>query len=209
MLRSMLAETESTGLADPFTRIVMALCDLIAARLSRPLTIRQRLARPLLLLLWSSLRRRIVRFARLAARAGPPDPRSPTGARDAGAGVRRPVDRLPRGHGWIIWLLGSEAAALAGQLSYLMGGAEMAAFLAGTPRAARLLRPLCHGLAIGGLVMPSPPVRADVTRSTTPRSGPSDLGQGDRGQDDPPTKPLMKRSGGVQAEAGPIVSKSR
>ncbi len=64
-----------------------------------------------------------------------------------------PRDRLPTGHAWLIRALGSEAAALAGQLETLLADPATKALLAAAPKALRSLRPLCRML---GLALPEP-----------------------------------------------------
>ncbi len=105
------------------------------------------LAVPLMLLLWSRLRRTAERFARLAAkvRAGTLPPprrrlRSPRPARP------QPL-RLPRGFAWLVRRL-PQAASAASQLQHLLADPAMADLLAAAPQAGRLLRPLCQMLGV-------------------------------------------------------------
>ncbi len=157
----------SPALADRFAHLVEGLRRAIAAR-----GVGLGLALPLMLLLWSRLRRTAERFARLAAkvRAGTLPPprrrlRSPRPARP------QPL-RLPRGVAWLLRRL-PQAAAAASQLQHLLADPAMADLLAAAPQAGRLLRPLCQMLGVrppparslssgrkqAGPVGPPPPVR--------------------------------------------------
>lgn len=60
---------------------------------------------------------------------------------------------LPRQFGWLVRAGGHEAAGLRAQLQHVMAQPEMAALLAASPQAVRLLRPLCRALAIGDDVL--------------------------------------------------------
>jgi hypothetical protein len=55
---------------------------------------------------------------------------------------------VPRRIGWLIRLVGYEAAGYASQLSYLLQDEEMKRHLATTPRLGRALRPLCRMLGM-------------------------------------------------------------
>ncbi len=130
------------ALADRFASLVEGLRRVLAARGAGAW-----LAGPLILLLWSRLRRTAERFARLAAKvhAGKLPPprrrlRSP-----------RPVQpqplRLPRGAAWLLRRL-PQAAAAASQLQHLLADPAVADLLAAAPQAGRLLRPLCRMLGV-------------------------------------------------------------
>ena len=130
------------------------------------------LAGPLMLLLWSRLRRTAERFARLAekVRAGalPPPRRRLRSPRPA----QPPPPLLPRGFAWLVRRL-PQAASAASQLQHLLADPAMADLLAAAPQAGRLLRPLCQMLGVrppparslssgrpqAGPVGPPPPVR--------------------------------------------------
>ncbi len=95
-----------------------------------------------------------------------PPPRPGGGARagqGAGQGAvpapRRQALRLPRERGWINKRL-AETGQCAAHLHLLLQDGEMARFLAQVPRAGRLLRPLCHALAVdlpAALALPARP----------------------------------------------------
>ena len=126
--------------------ILDMLCRAIADRGGRKL-----LAGPLVILIWTRLRRLSTRVLRLAARieAGtnkPPRPRRPRAAPRA----KRPPPplRLPRGKAWLIRLARLESAAAASQLRHLLAQPDMQALAAADPRMGRLLRPLCHMLGV-------------------------------------------------------------
>jgi hypothetical protein len=87
-------------------------------------------------------------FARLAAAPAPaPSPRRPHPA----GPHRRSV--LPTRRGWLVATLGSEAAAYASQLAFLLAEPEAAAALANSLAARRTLAPIRHML---GLTPPRP-----------------------------------------------------
>ena len=55
--------------------------------------------------------------------------------------------RLPRGFGWLLRVV-PETVAYGGQVEHLLADPKMTALLAASPQAGRILRPLCHMLAI-------------------------------------------------------------
>ena len=127
---------------DRFAGIIDGLCRAVAASLGR-----NGVTGPLIILIWSRLRRTATRFARLAARvrAGRPRvarrrPASPRPARP------RPP-RLPAGFAWLPRLV-PQTTAGASQLQYLLLDPEMAALIEAAPQAARILRPLCRMLGV-------------------------------------------------------------
>ncbi len=132
----------SPALADRFAHLVEGLRRVLAARGAGTW-----LAVPLMLLLWSRLRRTAERFARLAAKvhAGtlPPPRRRLRSPRPA----RPQTLRLPRGFAWLVRRL-PQAAAAASQLQHLLADPAMADLLAAAPQAGRLLRPLCRMLGV-------------------------------------------------------------
>jgi hypothetical protein len=60
---------------------------------------------------------------------------------------------LPRRFGWLVALVGYEAAGRGSQLSHLLGNPEMVTLMADVPQARRILAPLCRmlGVACDGL----------------------------------------------------------
>ncbi len=58
-----------------------------------------------------------------------------------------PFPRLPYKFAWLVRLV-PEAASYGSQLRHLLSEPEMAALLAASPQARRLLSPLCHMLAV-------------------------------------------------------------
>ncbi len=137
--------------ADRFALLIEALCRAVAARARA-----QRLAGPLLILVWSRLHRMALRFAALAARVR-------TGRLPARLAARRPSRSgppprlLPHGFAWLVRLV-PEAAASGSQLQHLLEDPELAALLAAAPQAGRILRPLCRMLGVrpppGPLTLP-------------------------------------------------------
>ncbi len=133
-------------------RVTRILCDLraaLAVRMHKPLTVSQRSAFSLLMLLWTRLHRIAERFAAIVARAAA-GPMPPLRSRLPGRTARppRPSDPLRRGVGWLMKLLGGEVAGCRDQLHYLLGGTEFAALLEAAPRVRLILSPLCRMLGI-------------------------------------------------------------
>ena len=155
--------------AERFSRILDLLCRAIAARSARRWGVPGPLAAPLALLIWARLRRLAARFTRLAARleaarlepAPPPAARRPRSRRPDTPPQPRPPP-LPRGHAWLVGLVGYEAAGGASQMQHLLSEPDMAALIAADPRRmGRLLRPLCRMLGIApppAIAKPPPPV---------------------------------------------------
>jgi hypothetical protein len=131
--------------------ILAALADLIARRFLRD---------PRLVLLiipfCTRLKRAARRFERLMvglAAGTPPRPH-----RSGPGGPHRSM--LPTGRGWLIRVLGYEAAGYASQLQALPAEPAAAELLALAPTAGRILRPLSRMLAIGAFAFRSRPARA-------------------------------------------------
>jgi hypothetical protein len=114
----------------------------------------------LIFLAWTRLRRLCGRFEALMAKVGAgrlvaPAARLRTQAspqRHRLPGLPQPLSppqphKLPRGFGWLLRLV-PETAAYRGQVEYLLAKPDMAALLAASPQARRILRPLCHMLMI-------------------------------------------------------------
>ncbi len=152
---------------------------------------------PVTLLLSAYLSSVARRFASLAARlaAGPlrhrpPRPRPPR--HDAAAERPAAKPRVPVRFGWLIEWLGYHAVGRGSQLRHVLANdAEMAAIMAASPQAGRILRPLCRmlGLAPGPDLPPSLfPPRVVKARHSVPspesaqdgpgRSAASGLGRG-------------------------------
>ncbi|CAG4917252.1 unnamed protein product [Acidocella sp. C78] len=118
-----------------FETFIEALCAHIAAA-----GLKHGVAGPVIVLIWQRLRRLGARFARLAAI---PARRRKT-ARAGSAGPRSP---LPRRFAWLTRLIPG-TASVAAQFRAMLETEEMAALVAATPQAGRILRPLCHTLGI-------------------------------------------------------------
>ncbi len=116
----------------------------------------------LLVLLWTRLQHVSRRLAALAARAAagraltrrhvaPPTParRAPPApwVPPTPWAPPAPSPRLPYKFAWLVRLV-PEAACYGSQLRHLLAEPEMAALLAASPQARRLLRPLCRMLAV-------------------------------------------------------------
>jgi hypothetical protein len=136
--------------AERLALLIDGLCAAIAAQGARGL-----LTVPLMLLLWSRLRRMAHRARRLAIRiaAGAPlaTPRPRTAPR---AAPSRPYVRLPRGVTWLVRVVPGTAIGAA-TLASLLDDPAMAA-IAHTPPMRRLLRPLCRMLGVRPLPTPGP-----------------------------------------------------
>ncbi len=148
-----MSPTASPAPAERFARIIDGLYQAVAARGAKGW-----LPLPLLLLLWSRLRRLSVRFARLAAQVQAGTLRAPRRRPATPRPPRPPPRRLPRGFAWLMRPV-PEAASAASQLQYLLAEPEMTALIAAAPQAGRLLRPLCRMLGVRpppSLVLPRP-----------------------------------------------------
>ncbi len=145
--------------AERFARLIDGLCRAVAARSGRGL------AGPLIVLIWSRLRRIAARFALLAGRIRDGRLAAPAARRRHRAAPRPPAPRprLPRGVAWLVRLV-PEAAASGAQLQHLLADPEMAALIAAAaPQMRRILGPLCRMLKIRpppGPLTPSPRPRA-------------------------------------------------
>ncbi|MDR3378704.1 MAG: hypothetical protein P4M10_08475 [Verrucomicrobiae bacterium] len=114
---------------------------------------------PLIVPLWTRLTRTAHRVERLMAslaagrlprprRSGPSTPHRIAPASNGVA--------LPAGPGWLVRVLGSEAAICASQLESLLAEPEAAGLLARVPTVARILRPIARMIAPDALGAPAP-----------------------------------------------------
>ena len=154
---------------DAFALIMERLCQIVAAQ-----SYRERMAAPLILLIWTRLRRLAARFAALAARvrAGTLRSRAPArraASRPASPPASPPPPRLPNDFAWLVRLVGWEAAGCGSQLQHLLSDPEFAALIAAAPQMGRLLRPLCRMLGVDASALPPPLPGARHRRSTPPR----------------------------------------
>jgi hypothetical protein len=91
------------------------------------------------------------------------EPATPRRAMDAAA-RQRLVElgeiwgKIPRKWGWLVGLVGWEAAGYASQLSHWLQDPQVQKHLAATPRMARALRPICRMLGIDRALLGLPPV---------------------------------------------------
>ncbi len=142
--------------AERLADLIDGLCKAIAAHGVRGL-----LTAPLLLLLWSRLRRMAVRARRLATRmkAGAPlsIPRRKAAPRSESS---RPYVRLPRGALWLVRAVPGTAAGAA-TLQFLLDDPQMAE-VAQLPPMRRLLRPLCRMLGVRPPPIAKKPAPADT-----------------------------------------------
>ena len=152
----MFATPASAPIRPPAERlggILDMLCRAIADRGGRKL-----LAGPLVILIWTRLRRISTRVLNLAARIEAGTNTPPKSRRRRAPRPQRPPPplRLPRGKAWLIRLARLESAAAASQLRTLLAQPDMQALAAADPRMGRLLRPLCHMLGVA----PTPEIAA-------------------------------------------------
>jgi hypothetical protein len=186
------------SVTDRFARIIDLLCRTVAAQGRAPNSLANwgpsaggLVAGPLIILIWTKLRRAAARFAALAARvhAGtlPSATRRacakqtlplPLAGEGRGEGLLKDVrapspraPRLPNTFGWLIRLVPA-AACSRSQLQHLLADPEIAALLSAAPQIGRVLRPLCRALAID----PSPDLP------------PSLLSPSSRGRSRPPSR---------------------
>ena len=135
--------------AERFVRVIDGLCRAVAARGGG----RDRLAGPLVILIWSRLRGLAARFAALAGRIAARRQRRILSRRPPRPAPRRPSPRLlPHGHAWLLQLV-PQASAFGSQLQHLLTDPEFAALVDAAPQMRRLLRPLCRML---GVAPPAP-----------------------------------------------------
>jgi hypothetical protein len=98
------------------------------------------------------------------------------GARAAASGVGRREARVwPGGFGWLVRMVGWQAAGYGSQLRAVLTTPEMVALLTASPEAGRVLRPVCRLLGIEssvlrpGVAVVEKPVRAAAVRVRKPR----------------------------------------
>ena len=135
-----------------------ALADLIARRFSRDPSLLALV--PLAWPLWTHFKRAATRFERLIAllAAGKlPKPRAPRAS--ARRGGPRSVNALPTAKGWLIRILGWEAAGYASQLTHLLAEPGAAELLALLPTASRILNPVKRCLGAAEYVLHQRPAR--------------------------------------------------
>jgi len=156
-----------------FGLILAALAALVARRL-----LHQPHLVSLIVPLWTRLNRAARRCERLMAQLAAghlPRPRRPgrSGPHPAGAA-------LPSGRGWLVRVLGPEAAAYAAQLDSLLAEPAAAELLALAPSAGRILRPIAHLLGVGAVAprrraarasQAPPPVRPSLGESASGSRG--------------------------------------
>jgi hypothetical protein len=157
-------------LAGRFAAIVADLVRIIAQAFLR--TPRAGLILPVCLY----LTRTAHRFTRLNAHvaAGRPPRRRPSRPH-ATQRPARPAP-FPRGHAWLLPALGDlrhHGAAHRNRIEALLATPEAAALLQAAPSAGRLLRPLCHMLALRPAVLyPAKPPRPEPEKSAPPPAPP-------------------------------------
>lgn len=120
--------------------IMDALCRAMAEEANK-----RRIAGPLVILIWTRLRRLADRLLIALCDARPSPPRARTGPDNR---IRPPrLHVLPRGFAWLRRLIPGTAGA-ASQLAHLLAEPECAALIAANPATGRALRPLCHLLGL-------------------------------------------------------------
>jgi hypothetical protein len=79
---------------------------------------------------------------------------------------------LPRRFGWLVKAGGYRAAGFGSQLQTVLNTPEMAALLAASPQAGRILRPLCRALALDWPAREAKPEKIKTVRIRKPRPRP-------------------------------------
>jgi hypothetical protein len=142
--------------ADRFALTLEGLCRAVAACVGRGM------AGWMILLVWQRVRRAEVRIQGLLTRfrLGKVQVRAVAPGRRVGVSRRVGVRALPRGVGWLLPLVPSEAACFAGQLGAVLAEPEMVALLRAVPQARRVLAPVCRMLGVAmGDASPAPQVK--------------------------------------------------
>ena len=122
------------------------LCRMVAARIAGGV-----MAAWMIVLVWGRVKRIERRVLGLLARfrAGRLWVRVAVVRSGGGEGrCRAGVQRLPRRFGWLVAMVPSEAASLAGQVRAVLAEPEMVGLLAASAQARRVLGPLCRMLGI-------------------------------------------------------------
>jgi hypothetical protein len=89
------------------------------------------------------------RIERMLARFRAGRLRRVTGRAGRVGAIRKPNCTLPTRFGWLVKAGGHRAAVFGTQIEAVLREPEMAALLAASPQAVRVLRPLCRALAVG------------------------------------------------------------
>jgi len=130
---------------DRFALTLDGLCRAVAGRIAG-----QALSAVMIVLIWRRVRRVQTEILGLLARFRTGRLRVRTVARSGGGGGRvgRKAGALPVRFGWLLPLVPHEAACFAGQVRSVLAEPEMAALLEASPRARRVMGPLCRMLGI-------------------------------------------------------------
>ena len=147
--------------------ILAGLAAVVAARF-----LRQPHLLALILPLWGRLNRAVRRLERAVARpvvapvVAVPVVAVPVVAAKRERARKPPAAgvRLPGGRGWLVRVLGYEAAGYASQLQHLLNEPEMQALLAALPAVGRVLRPVCRMLGVTEVVGLAVPEVAEKPR---------------------------------------------
>jgi hypothetical protein len=156
--------------APEFARRLGIIFRMLAAIVARRLAREPRFI-ALVVPLWRRINRATRRFERLMA--GLAAGRLPKPSRSGHGGPRQP-NPLPRGRGWLVRVLGHEAAGCASQLQALLAEPEAAGLLALVPAAARIIRPVGRMLDLGARNRPlrAIPAAAGQYRALPPALSP-------------------------------------
>jgi hypothetical protein len=168
VLLSFVSQTVSpapaSAIPDRFALIIEGICQAVARRGGRL----DGIAAPLIVLIWTRLRRLATRFARDAET--PPAPSRPAAKRPARPLRSRPHP-LPRRKAWLL-LLVPETASGASQLRHFLADPEVSRLLAAAPHLRRTLRPLCLALGIRLALALPPPLPPPSQPTDAPPSAP-------------------------------------
>ena len=149
--------------AERFASIIDGLCRAVAEAGGRRLV-----AGPLVILIWSRLRRLAVAVVALTARIEAGRHRRFPARRRPRPAARRPARRdLPHGPLWLVRLV-PQASAYGSQLQHLLADPEFAALAETVPQMRRLLRPLSRMLGVRLPRQPAVAAPPDIPAPATP-----------------------------------------
>lgn len=136
--------------ADRIGMTLEGLCRAVAGRIAGRM-----MAAAMIVMVWGRVRRIDREIRGLLQRFQAGRTRPVVARRSCGHGGRRGVRRvaLPRRFGWLLEMVPGEAACFASQLRAQLAEPDMVALLAASPRAGRVLAPLCRMLGLERAVL--------------------------------------------------------
>ena len=153
-------------IAARFWEIVTGLAKLVHRSLARnPARI------PIILLVYKRIWHATRRFSTLANALAAGQPTHVQRTRPKRENKPRPkTPHIPQGKGWLLKDLKHEAAYFRLRLEAFLDDPAVAEIFANTPRAARILRPLCHMLALDPPCLPPPKPRVRKPAKPKPKA---------------------------------------